>query len=54
MDPFVLTFYAVICGVLSAFVPGRLQRWVRFVLGACVGLVAAGVLPLLRSTTVGY
>jgi hypothetical protein len=53
MDPFVLTFYAVICGFLGAFVPESLQRWARFLLGAGVGIVAAGILPMLRGI-VGY
>ncbi|MEM9212535.1 MAG: hypothetical protein AAGA63_13715 [Pseudomonadota bacterium] len=48
MDPFTLTFYAVICGVLSLVAP-NLGGWIpRIVVGAVVGVASATVLPWVR------
>ncbi len=47
MDPVTLTFYGLVCGFLAAFVPSA-SRVFRFALGVGVGLVAAGLLPLIR------
>lgn len=49
MDPLSLGFYALICGCLSSFAPERLGRGPRFAIGAGVGILAAGILPSLRS-----
>ncbi len=49
MDPFVLGFYAVICGVLGWVAPNLGPPFVRFGIGAVIGIVAAGLLPTLRS-----
>jgi len=43
-------FYALVCGLLSGFVPQGIGRILRFGLGAVVGIVAAGALPALRSS----
>ncbi|MEL6168858.1 MAG: hypothetical protein AAFR35_09200 [Pseudomonadota bacterium] len=53
MDPFALVFYAVICGCLSAFAPPRLARYIRFGIGAAVGIAAASVLPLVQTMLTG-
>ncbi|MDJ0857816.1 MAG: hypothetical protein QNI90_14470 [Dinoroseobacter sp.] len=50
MDIVALTFYALVCGLLSLLAPnfgGRLQR---VIIGAGVGVVAAAILPILRGT----
>ena len=49
MDPISLTFYAVICGILSLFAPKLGGRVPRLAIGAVVGLVAATILPVLRA-----
>lgn len=48
MDPITLSYYAVVCGLLASFVPPGLRLPLRFAIGVGVGLLAAGVLPLLR------
>ena len=48
MDPVTLSFYAVVCGLLAGFVPAA-SRAFRIALGVGVGLVAASLLPPLRS-----
>jgi len=48
MDPVTLTFYAAVCGLLSAFAPDKAGRVPRFAIGVAVGLVAAGLLPVAR------
>ncbi|MEM9425553.1 MAG: hypothetical protein AAGA06_02525 [Pseudomonadota bacterium] len=53
MDPISLTFYAVICGLLSMFAPKLGGRMPRLAIGAVVGVAAATILPILRGT-LGY
>ncbi|MDD9717844.1 MULTISPECIES: hypothetical protein [Dinoroseobacter] len=50
MDPVSLAFYALVCAVLSLFAPRLGGRAARLVVGALVGVLAAAVLPLLRTT----
>lgn len=49
MDPVVLAFYSLVCAVLGAAAPALGRLWVRFVLGAAVGISAAAALPHLRT-----
>ncbi|MEM9393987.1 MAG: hypothetical protein AAGA38_09025 [Pseudomonadota bacterium] len=49
MDIVALTFYAVVCGVLSLVAPNLGGRAQRLAIGAVVGVMAAAVLPTLRS-----
>lgn len=53
MDPISLTFYAVVCGTLSAASPVVHSLPVRLVIGAVVGLVAATLLPFIK-LNMGY
>ncbi|MDD9921494.1 MAG: hypothetical protein OXQ92_04310 [Boseongicola sp.] len=48
MDPFTLTFYAIVCGILSAIAPNLGGIAPRLITGAVVGVVAAAALPFLR------
>ena len=48
MDPITLTFYAIVCGCLSAAAPTVPRLPTRLAIGAAVGLIAASVLPLLK------
>lgn len=48
MDPFSIIYYALICGLLSRFIPGGIPGSARFGIGAVVGIVAAILLPSLR------
>jgi hypothetical protein len=48
MDILALTFYACICGVLSAVAPRFGSTLSRIGLGIIVGALAAFILPLLR------
>ncbi len=48
MDPISLTFYAVICGLLSLVAPNLGGTLPRLAVGAVVGTVAALALPFLR------
>lgn len=50
LDIIALAFYASICGLLSAFAPnfGGFSR--RIAIGAVVGIIAAAILPVPRST----
>lgn len=50
MDPITLTFYAVVCGTLSAVAPRMPRLPVRLAIGAVVGLVAASLLPWIKGT----
>ncbi|WP_421850706.1 hypothetical protein [Oricola sp.] len=43
-----MTFYAIVCGALSAFVAIFQQRLRRIIVGAIVGIVAAIALPYLK------
>lgn len=49
IDPTAIAWYAAICGALSAFAPSFGGRGLRIVIGAVVGVVAATLLPALRS-----
>lgn len=49
MDILPLLFYGLICGLLAYFSPVFGGRITRFGVGVLVGLVAAGILPLVRS-----
>lgn len=51
IDGTVIAWYAVICGVLSALAPSFGGRLVRLAAGGIVGILAATVLPLVRSLT---
>ncbi|MBY6049812.1 hypothetical protein KUV47_20100 [Vannielia litorea] len=48
MDVVSLTYYAIVCGLLAGFVPATWRMPLRFGLGVFIGIVAAGVLPMLR------
>jgi hypothetical protein len=48
MDPVTVSYYAAVCGLLSAFTPRQGSYVLRLILGAVVGIVAAGLLPWLR------
>ena len=48
MDPVTITYYALVCAVLSLFAPRLGGSIPRLFVGALVGMLAAGVLPQLR------
>jgi hypothetical protein len=48
MDVLTSGFYAIVCGALAAFAPQGSTRLVRALIGAAVGLVAAGAWPILH------
>ena len=50
IDLFPLAFYALVCGLLSAFAP-PVSLGKRLILGAIVGIVSATVMPLVRGMT---
>lgn len=54
MEPISLVFYAIVCGLLSAFAPNLGGMPVRLAVGAVVGIAAAAVLPVLRGMMGGY
>lgn len=49
IDGVAIVWYAAICGALSAFAPSFGGRGVRIGAGAVVGILAATVLPLVKS-----
>jgi len=49
MDPFVLAFYAAVCGGLGWAAPNLGSPVMRLGIGAIVGVIAAIVLPFVRS-----
>lgn len=53
MDPISLTFYAVVCGLLSLVAPNLGGMVPRLAIGAVVGVVAATLLPVLNGM-MGY
>jgi len=53
MDPVSLAFYALVCALLSLFAPRLGGRAVRLIVGALVGVVAAALLPILRTVLLG-
>ena len=48
MDPVTLGFYAIVCACLSYAAPKLGAPWMRFGVGAVVGMVAATILPVAR------
>ncbi|MBO6639896.1 MAG: hypothetical protein JJ920_18800 [Roseitalea sp.] len=48
-DPVTITYYAVVCGGLGAFVASFSDRLQRIIVGALVGIFAAFVLPYVRA-----
>lgn len=54
MEPISLTFYAVVCGILSVVAPNLGGVMPRLIVGAVVGIVAAAVLPFVRGMMAGY
>tara|TARA_Y100000815_G_scaffold14654_1_gene12839 strand:+ start:132750 stop:132917 length:168 start_codon:yes stop_codon:yes gene_type:complete len=50
-DPVGLVFYGLVCGTLAAFAPSFGTRPRRALIGAIVGIVAAILLPIVRSAT---
>jgi hypothetical protein len=49
VDSVNVVFYAAVCGTLAAFAPAAGGRAARVVLGIAVGVIAALVLPFLKS-----
>ena len=49
MDITALVFYAAVCGLLSMWAPNLGGRASRLAIGAIVGVIAAALLPLIRS-----
>ncbi len=49
MDPVTLTFYAIVCGALGVIAPGLGSLATRLIVGGAVGIVAAALLPIIRS-----
>lgn len=49
MDVTALVFYALICAILSLASPGLGRPATRIAIGAVVGIVAAAILPILRT-----
>lgn len=54
MDIITLAFYAVVCACLTWAAPRLGAPWMRFGVGAVVGIIAASLLPLLRDVLTGY
>ena len=53
MDLISVGFYAVICGSLSVLAPNFGNAAIRMGVGAVVGIAAAIILPMIRSS-MGY
>ncbi len=53
MDYFTLVYYGIICGVLGVSAPWLERRIVRFAVGISIGVIAAILLPNLRTMIVG-
>ena len=49
MDPFTIGFYAIVCAGLSAVAPRVPKLPVRLAVGAAVGVIAATLLPEIKS-----
>ena len=49
MDLVLLAFYSIVCALLGAVSPLLGRLWVRFAIGAAVGVTAAAALPHLRA-----
>lgn len=54
MDVTALTFYAGICGLLSLAAPRLGRPGIRLAVGAAVGIAAAALLPVIKTTFLGY
>ncbi len=48
MDPVTITYYALVCGTLSAVAPRFPRLPIRLGIGVVVGLVAATLLPQIK------
>ena len=53
MDPISISFYAVICGLLSMLAPNLGGTLPRLGIGAAVGILAAILLPIIKGS-MGY
>jgi hypothetical protein len=51
IDTLTMGFYAVVCAVLAAAVPFFGSTIVRIIVGAVVGLAAAGLWPFIQPYT---
>ena len=51
VDATAIAWYAAVCGALSALAPSFGGRIARIVIGGIVGIIAATVLPAIRSMT---
>jgi uncharacterized membrane protein (DUF485 family) len=49
MDTFTFLFYAIVCGVLAYASPVMKNKIARLAIGFCMGLLAAAILPLIRT-----
>lgn len=54
MDPVSVTYYAIVCALLSAYAPKVRRRVARLFVGAVVGLLAAAFLPTVRAALPFY
>ena len=54
MDPIAIVFYAIICGCLSLFAPNLGGMAPRLAVGAVVGVLAAILLPVLKTMAGAY
>jgi hypothetical protein len=50
MDIFTLTFYGTVCGLLAYASPTMKNKFIRLTVGIFIGLLAAALLPLIRTT----
>lgn len=48
MDPISAAYYASVCGLLGLVSPYLGRLVVRLIVGACVGVAAAGALPFVQ------
>lgn len=53
MEPITLSFYAIVCGLLSLLSPSLRGIVKRFVFGAIVGVIAALSLPVVKAFLLG-
>ncbi|MFA8387085.1 MAG: hypothetical protein ACEPO2_15795 [Pelagibaca sp.] len=49
MDITAMAFYALVCGGLGLVSPRFPKPWARFAVAALVGVVAAAILPVVRT-----
>jgi len=50
MDPVALVFYAIVCGLLGLAGPLLGKPPMRFGIGVAVGVIAAALLPVIRTS----